>query len=70
MVDWFDRAQAQELRERELAIAAQLARVRPSGPSRSHCQDCGNKIPTQRQALPGITRCVPCQTTFEKGSRR
>ena len=70
MVDWFDRAQAQEQRERDKAIEAQLARRRPSGPSRAHCQECDNEIPAARQALGGIVRCVPCQTTFEKGSHR
>jgi phage/conjugal plasmid C-4 type zinc finger TraR family protein len=66
MLDWFDRAQAQEQRERDKAIAAQLARPRPSGPSRTHCQDCDNEIPAARQALGGITRCVPCQSIFEE----
>ena len=53
MVDWFDRAQAQEQRERDRAIAAQLDRPRPSGPSRTHCEDCDNEIPAARQALGG-----------------
>lgn len=66
MVDWFDRAQAQEQRERDKAIEA---RPRPSGPSRTHCQECDNEIPAARQALGGIVRCVPCQTTFEQGKR-
>lgn len=65
MVDWFDRAQAQEQSERDKAIAAQLARPRPSGPSRTHCQDCDSPIPQARQALGGMTRCVPCQSIFE-----
>ena len=69
MVDWFDRAQAQEQRERDKAIEAQLARPRPSGPSRTHCQECESPIPEARQALGGIVRCVPCQTTFEQGKR-
>ena len=69
MVDWFDRAQAQEQRERDKAIEAQLARPRPSGPSRTHCQECDNEIPAARQAQGGIVRCVPCQTTFEQGKR-
>ncbi|WP_395598124.1 TraR/DksA family transcriptional regulator [Pseudomonas sp. A1437] len=70
MVDWFDRAQAQEQRERDKAIEAQLARPRPSGPSRTHCQDCDNEIPTARQAQGGITRCTPCQSLFEKRPHR
>jgi phage/conjugal plasmid C-4 type zinc finger TraR family protein len=70
MVCPFDRAQALELRQREQAIKAQLACKRPSGPSRTHCEDCDNEIPAARQALGGITRCVPCQTTFERSDRR
>jgi len=69
MADWLDRAQALELLQREKAIAAQLAHKRPSGPSRTHCLDCGNPIPAQRQALGGILRDVPCQTIFEQGNR-
>lgn len=70
MVDWFDRAQAQEQRERDQAISAQLARPRPTGPSRSHCQDCDEPIPQRRQDLGGVTRCTPCQSLFEQGQRR
>jgi phage/conjugal plasmid C-4 type zinc finger TraR family protein len=66
----FDRAQALEQRQRDQAIAAQLARVRPIGPSRSECLDCEGDIPAARQALGGILRCVPCQSIFEKEGRR
>lgn len=66
MVCPFDRAQALEQRQRDQAIAAQLARKRPSGPSLTHCEDCDQPIPEKRQALGGMTRCVPCQTIFEK----
>lgn len=62
----FDRAQVTEQRQRDQAIAAQLAQPRPSGPSRSECLDCDNVIPKARQALGGILRCTPCQTLFEK----
>ncbi|TDR43548.1 TraR/DksA family transcriptional regulator [Pseudomonas brenneri] len=70
MGDWLDHAKAIEELERERSIQAQLARPRPSGPSRSHCLDCDEQIPAKRQAMGGITRCTPCQTTFEKGNRR
>ena len=66
----FDRAQATEQRQRDQAIAAQLAKSRPIGPSRSKCLDCDGAIPAARQALGGIMRCVPCQTIFEKGALR
>lgn len=70
MVCPFDRAQALEQRDRDLAIAAALAGARSTGPSREHCDECGEEIPDARRALGGMTRCVPCQTTFEKGIRR
>jgi phage/conjugal plasmid C-4 type zinc finger TraR family protein len=70
MVCPFDRAQALEQRQREQAITAQLAKARPTGPSRSHCLDCDELIPEKRQALGGITRCTPCQSLFEQGQRR
>ncbi|WP_122665332.1 TraR/DksA family transcriptional regulator [Pseudomonas viridiflava] len=69
MVCPFDRAQVLEQRQRDQAIAAQLARARSSGPSLTHCEDCDQPIPELRQALGGMTRCVPCQSLFEKGNR-
>jgi len=70
MVCPFDRAQDLEQRQRDQAIAAQLARPRSTGPSLTHCQDCDNEIPAARQALGGILRCVPCQSIFEKEGLR
>ncbi|MNJ19128.1 hypothetical protein D3C77_134470 [compost metagenome] len=70
MVCPFDRAQALEQRQRDQAIAAQLAQTRPNGPSLTHCEDCDNEIPAARRALGGMTRCVPCQSIFEKGVQR
>ena len=70
MVCPFDRAQALEQRQRDQAIAAQLASSRPTGPSRTHCEDCDKPIPEQRQALGGMTRCVPCQSIFEREVHR
>ena len=61
--------QALEQRQRDAALAAALARPRPSGPSLAHCIDCDDEIPAARQALGGITRCVPCQTLYERGIR-
>ncbi|RON41797.1 TraR/DksA family transcriptional regulator [Pseudomonas brassicacearum] len=69
MVDWFDRAQELEQRQRDQAIKAQLQQSRPVGPSLTHCQDCNNEIPPARQALGGMTRCVPCQTGHEQSKR-
>ena len=34
----------------------------PSGPSLSHCEECGEQIPEpRRQAVPGVRLCLPCQ---------
>lgn len=66
----FDRAQATEQLQRDLEIAAALATARSTGPSREECRDCGDEIPEARRALGGMTRCVPCQTTFEKRGHR
>lgn len=70
MPDWVDRAVARGDLELERALAAQLARSRTSGPSRSDCIDCGDDIPPERQALGGVTRCVRCQTAHERNYRQ
>lgn len=48
-----------------------IQRVRISlytGPSLSHCLDCGEEIPEARQkAVPGVTRCIHCQFLSECG---
>ena len=34
----------------------------PTGPSLSHCEECGEEIPEpRRQAMPGVRLCLPCQ---------
>lgn len=70
MVCPFDRAQALEQWLRDQEITAALASVRSTGPSLELCEECDREIPEARRALGGMTRCVPCQSTFEKGSRR
>ncbi|WP_171334249.1 TraR/DksA C4-type zinc finger protein [Acinetobacter sp. CFCC 10889] len=41
------------------------ARTQFTVPSHDECDDCGEDIPVQRQALGGVTRCIECQTKFE-----
>jgi phage/conjugal plasmid C-4 type zinc finger TraR family protein len=37
-------------------------------PSAIECADCGEDIPDERrEAVAGCTRCVDCQTKFERG---
>jgi phage/conjugal plasmid C-4 type zinc finger TraR family protein len=46
--------------EEGIAIAKSLL---PSGPGSVTCLDCGNTIPeARRKALPGVVRCVECQS--------
>jgi phage/conjugal plasmid C-4 type zinc finger TraR family protein len=42
-------------------------RLLPSGPSLSHCAECGHEIPeARRQAVPGVRLCIPCQEAEDK----
>ncbi len=59
LVDMAEEFQAMNLQEK-LNARAQFSAV-----SASECADCGDDIPTQRQALGGVTRCIECQTEFE-----
>jgi len=34
----------------------------PSGPSLTHCEECGDEIP----AIPGVRYCVACQAEADK----
>jgi phage/conjugal plasmid C-4 type zinc finger TraR family protein len=44
------------------AVSAARARM-PVGESARHCDECGEPIPAaRRKALPGVRRCVPCQS--------
>ena len=66
-MDVFDTASELEQRQRDEAIyrARQQA---PHGISATECEDCGAAIPAARQAAAqGCTRCICCQTHFEKG---
>jgi len=39
----------------------------PSGPSLSHCTECGAAIPAARQqAIPGVRLCVACQEVHDR----
>jgi phage/conjugal plasmid C-4 type zinc finger TraR family protein len=39
----------------------------PTGPSRTHCADCGAEIPeARRQAIPGVRLCIRCQEEEDK----
>lgn len=50
-----------------------IKRVRsqlPTGPGRSHCEDCGAPIPeARRRVLPGVRLCVVCQSSHDAAAR-
>ena len=59
--------QSQETYERSLNTALAERLNQPSaGASQTHCFNCEEEIPqARREALPGCTRCRPCQESFE-----
>ncbi len=39
----------------------------PSGPSLTHCAECGTAIPeARRNAIPGVRLCVACQEAEDR----
>ncbi|MGH8224282.1 MAG: DksA/TraR family C4-type zinc finger protein [Woeseiaceae bacterium] len=39
----------------------------PRGSGLTHCEECGGRIPdARRRAVPGVRRCVGCQTSFDE----
>lgn len=54
----------------EDAVAAVRAKI-PTGPSLSHCEDCGEDIPVERQrAQKGCKTCVHCQSIRDRSKYR
>ncbi|WP_047396523.1 TraR/DksA family transcriptional regulator [Chitinibacter sp. ZOR0017] len=67
MTDIFDRASDLEQWQRDKAIAIAREQVESTVTSLG-CHDCGEPIPeARRNAQRHCTRCVPCQTKYEKG---
>ena len=62
-MDTADHAQLAEQHHRERALNA---RSKATAPSKHHCEDCGIAIPEARRSMPGVTRCIDCQTEFEE----
>lgn len=71
MSDVIDEAQGLEIRDRDGALAAVLARGIPTGDAdQVDCDDCGEEIETERRAaLPGVRTCVVCQEARERRRR-
>lgn len=62
-----DFAQEIELKEYE---HTQRRAIMPKRPSLSHCEDCGDAIPSMRQKATVVTRCIMCQEDFEMMNKR
>lgn len=65
---WAKDGAVQEQIDASVDDAVESARRRlPSGESLLHCEDCGARIPqARREALPGVRRCVSCQTSLDE----
>lgn len=65
---YLEHAEAAEEAERERAISAIRGQMVLKGDE--YCQDCGEPIDVaRRMALPSATRCIACQTDYEKAGR-
>ena len=58
----------------EASIADELQRMQarraPVGDSLTHCAECDEEIPEKRRAaLPGVKRCVQCQSGLDASVR-
>lgn len=55
----------------EQTITHSLARApKFDAPSAAYCIDCDEPIPTVRQRLGGVMRCIDCQTHVEQSKHR
>ena len=72
MASQYDLAQELDARFREQALAQHKKGTGDkSRPSRTHCIDCGEKIPDGRRiAAPGCIRCLDCEEELERAQRR
>ena len=68
---WSRDGAVQDQIDASVADAVEEARARLAhGESRTSCEDCGEPIPEARRlALPGVTRCVPCQEAEDAAGR-
>lgn len=60
---WAGDGAVQDQIDATVSDAIKRARAQlPSGPGRSHCEECESPIPEARRiAMPGVRLCVPCQ---------
>jgi phage/conjugal plasmid C-4 type zinc finger TraR family protein len=56
--------------QRNFAAIEEVRKRLGSGPSLSHCDECGEEIPKARQeAIAGCKLCIECQTYAERCKR-
>lgn len=68
-MDSIDLAQERDEQLRAAALA-NIPRLPGTTPALWYCEDCLVAIPeARRQAVPGCTRCVDCQSMAEGGGR-
>jgi phage/conjugal plasmid C-4 type zinc finger TraR family protein len=67
-VGWSRDGAVQEQIDATVESGVQLAKSRlPDGEALTHCEECELVIPeARRQAVPGVRRCVRCQSEIEK----
>ena len=71
MSDVCDLGSAAEQQYINTLLMQRSARLRAeaTGEQTLYCEDCGILIPERRlKAVPGTTRCVKCQETYERGT--
>ena len=68
---WADDGAVQQQIDDSVKDAIERARAQlPSGPSLSHCEECGEEIPAPRAtAMPGVRLCVACQDEADRQQR-
>jgi phage/conjugal plasmid C-4 type zinc finger TraR family protein len=68
---WAGDGAVQQQIDDSIADAIERARaLLPSGPSLSHCEECGEAIPeARRQAVPGVRFCLTCQAEADRRER-
>lgn len=72
LADEIDRAQAYDEFFRRISLNAHTAASATGalGLSRTECAECGEEIPAaRRRAMPGCSRCIACQTEYERSQK-
>jgi phage/conjugal plasmid C-4 type zinc finger TraR family protein len=64
-----DMAQLLSVTQNDDAVARVRAAI-PTGPSLSHCEECGEEIPEARRlAVRGCKTCIECQNHIDRMKR-